>query len=391
MRENKSNTIIKNLTFLFIFIIFIFAICLFNYKIDPYNIFKKQDFLYLNYYPRDLINIAIKNYKGPKIDTVLIGSSDSVSMFGHFYKKYFNMLCMDAINYKQYKDILEYYLKYNPNTKNVIIITGYLNLTNDIYIPLPDFEEKNNKIKEFKLLFLSYETTKNSINIIIENIKNFIFNKNNQNDKFIYKFKPTLFDEFNATQKELDLIEKENLENINNLINFLNRKKINYTIIIPPYNATFLSLIYNNKIYQEKIDNFKRYIVNNTKENTKIYDFAFVNEYTSKNIFENEDILYLNSSHPSYIWGAKIHKILYNNEDKYNNLYFLLNKDNVESIIKKEHILLNKYIKKNEKLINYCKKLSKNYNKETILETKQISEDKMTEEAKNEFKYLINL
>lgn len=111
MRENKSNTIIKNLTFLFIFIIFIFAICLFNYKIDPYNIFKKQDFLYLNYYPRDLINIAIKNYKGPKIDTVLIGSSDSVSMFGHFYKKYFNMLCMDAINYKQYKDILEYYLK----------------------------------------------------------------------------------------------------------------------------------------------------------------------------------------------------------------------------------------------------------------------------------------
>ena len=92
MKNNKSNKIIKNLLFVFLVILVIIGICFFNYKMDPYNIFEERDYFFLNDYPRDLINIAIKNYKGPEVDTVLIGSSDSVTMFGDYNKKYFILL-----------------------------------------------------------------------------------------------------------------------------------------------------------------------------------------------------------------------------------------------------------------------------------------------------------
>ena len=388
----KNNKIKKNILFVFLTIIIISLTCIFNYKMDPYNLFSEKEYFSLQDYPRDLIYTAIKKYKGPKLNTVLIGGSDSITMFNnHCYKDYFNLLCTGVINYDQYKDILDYYIKINPNTKNVIIIAGYSNLINNLYIPLQNLE-KNTKLREFQTLYFSIKTTKDSFKILIQNIINLLNYKKESNDNiFIYDYLPNYFDSFDLTKEEIDLLEKKNIERINNLIKFLNNKNINYTLIIPPYNISYLSLIYEKKFYQEKIDNFRRYIVNIVKENTKIYDFAFVNKYTTSDISENKDALYYNNSHPSIIWGAKIHKILYNKTDKYENLYFLLNKTNVESIIRKEHLLLNEYIKNNSNKIEYFKKLYNNENKEIFSETKKISEYEMTEETRNEFKYLQGL
>ena len=386
MKNNKSNKVIKNFLFLFLVIFAIIGICFFNYKIDPYNLFGEKEYFTLQNCPRDLVYTAIKKYKGPKLDTVLIGGSEAATMFDSNFYKDFDTLCLDAINYEQYIELLDYYLKMNPKLKNVIVIICYSNIIHDGYSPLQDLE-KNDKLSEFKSLYFSFKTTKDSLDVIIQNIVKLIEKKK----EFVYEYKPKYLDSFDLNKEEIDILEKENFERFNNLIKFLNNKNLNYTIIIPPYNISYLSLIYEKKFYQDKIDNFRRFLVSVVPEDKKIYDFAFVNKYTLSDAYVNKDILYFNDSHPSIIWGVKIYRILYNKENKDEDLYFLLNKENVESVIKKGNLLLNEYIKNNRKKFEFFKELSDNQNEKTIKERKKIRKDEITEEAINEIKYLERL
>ena len=123
-------------------------------------------------------------------------------------------------------------------------------------------------------------------------------------------------------------------------------------------------------------------------EDKKIYDFAFVNKYTSSDISENKDALYINLSHPSIIYGAKVFKVLQNDKKADNSIYFLLNKDNVESVINKENKLIKDFIKNNRKTIEYYFDLREKQKAEDILFCKNIYEDSFSDNSKQEMNYL---
>ena len=166
MKNNKSNKIIKNLLFVFLVILVILGICFFNYKMDPYRLFANKFYMQLNEYPREMIYTVMKSYKNKKNDTVILGSSETIALFNDKFINYFNNVSAEGINFKQYKELLDVYLKFHPETKKVIIVVSLINVVNNIELAIPEFDGVNYSIKEYKNIFFSLDATIKSFNII---------------------------------------------------------------------------------------------------------------------------------------------------------------------------------------------------------------------------------
>ena len=387
----KTNKNIRNLFFIFTSIFIIFCICFFNYKIDPYKLFGNKYYMRLNLYPRDIVYTIMQIYKDQKSDTILIGGSEGLSLFNEYYSIFFNNISMEGINYRQYRELLEAYLELHPETKNVIIVFGYVNIIEKINLPMPKFKNKNLCFKEYQKILFSIDVTYKSIKSLKLDIKYRILDKLNKNylkNIFIVYF-PKHSDYYKININNLKEAERNNFSEINKIINLLEEKKLNYTFIFPPYNAIFMSLIYKQKENQNNINNFKRFLVNAVPSDKKIYDFAFVNKYTSSDISTNKDALYINITHPSFIYGTKIIKVLFNDIEADKSIYFLLNKNNIESVIEKENKLIEDYINNNLKLVKYYQKLALEQNEDNILFIKKLKYESLSDESKKEYEYLI--
>ena len=392
MRNNKSNKIIKNILFIFLVILVIIGICFFNYKMDPYKLFEKKDYMQLSAAPREMIYIIMKGYKNDKSDTVVIGGSDAECLFYEYYfHNYFNTISVKELSYEQYKELLDAYIELHPKTRRVIIIINYINIIHGPNITIPKFSETNFTLKEYQRILFSTDITIKSLIILKNNIQDSIKSRNNKQKKetFYLNYFPKNPDRYDCTPDKLKELEKNNFEKINNLINMLDKKNIDYIFIIPPYHAIFMSLIYKNqKEAQENLDKFRRFLVSVVPEDKKIYDFAFVNKYTSSDFYTNKNGLYITLSHPSVLFGAKILKILCDYEGANHDLYFLLNKDNIEYIIKKEKNLLNEYIKNNEKLFNHYNELYYSIEEENLIFKKRIYKNSLSNDGKKEYEFL---
>ena len=293
----KNNKIKKNILFVFLTIIIISLTCIFNYKMDPYNLFSEKEYFSLQDYPRDLIYTAIKKYKGPKLNTVLIGGSDSITMFNnHCYKDYFNLLCTGVINYDQYKDILDYYIKINPNTKNVIIIAGYSNLINNLYIPLQNLE-KNTKLREFQTLYFSIKTTKDSFKILIQNIINLLNYKKESNDNIF------IYDESNKMININDFMKNkfklERCGEAKTLLSLSNKPKDSLEFNCMLASETYKSFADDGHYYRLTSEEIEKA----SKDNFSQYDFYEIYAYKSAVIyilktFGDNDILNIQDEIP---------------------------------------------------------------------------------------------
>lgn len=388
---NKTNKTFNNLFFIFASLIILFCICFFNYKIDPYKLFGNKNYMQLYEYPLEMIYTVMKIYKNNKYDTVIIGGSDAISLFDDQYKQFFNNLSIPGINYKQYRELLEAYLKLHPETKKVIIVISYDNLIKNMNIYTPEFDKSNLTIKEYQRILFSADVTIKSLELI----KNKIINKvlfylyRKKQDSIFIEYNPKNIDFNEIPLEELKEIEKNNLIEMKKIIKILNNKNLDYVFIISPYHILYNSVLHEHKYSQDNIDNFKRFIVNNVPPDKKIYDFAFVNKYTSSDISTNKDALYINITHPSFIYGTKIIKVLFNDIEADKSIYFLLNKNNIESVIEKENKLIEDYINNNLKLVKYYQKLALEQNEDNILFIKKLKYESLSDESKKEYEYLI--
>ncbi len=388
----KSKKLVKNLLFVFLTVSIIVGICLFNYNMDPYNLLKNKHYMIFPNNQPELIYIILKSYKDYKSDTVVIGGSDGASLFDEHFQDYFNNISIEGINFYQYKKILDNYLKIHPETKKVIILASYINIINEIDLfVLPEFDGIEYSLKDYQRLFFSLEATIDSFLLLKNHFTHKYIIKNlpeEENRGFYIEYKPKQLDKYEGSIEDLKELENKNFKIIDSLIKMLDEKNIDYVFIIPPYNGIYLASIYENKHFQNNVDNFRRYLVSIVPEDKKIYDFAFVNKYTSSDISENKDALYINLSHPSIIYGAKVFKVLQNDKKADNSIYFLLNKDNVESVINKENKLIKDFIKNNRKTIEYYFDLREKQKAEDILFCKNIYEDSFSDNSKQEMNYL---
>ena len=394
MKKNKSNKTIKNLLFIVFVFVFIFSICFINYKTDPDRIFSNKSYMEINNIPREMIYIIMKGYKNDKSDTVIVGGSETGCLFNEYFQNYFNNIGVQEINYNQYKELLDAYLKLHPETKKVIIVLSYINTIYGINVEIPKFEKTNFTFKEYQRVLFSTEATKQSL-LFIKNYISYWYNKifyKEEIDRYIFKYYPKQADKYKYPTDKLKKLEEKNFKEIESIIKMLEEKKLDYIFIIPPYNAIFMSLIYDLlKESQENIDNFRRFLVSVVPEDKKIYDFAFVNKYTSSDLYTNKDGLYISSSHPSIIFGSKIFRIIYNDDKTDDDIYFLLNKNNIEFIIKKEKKLIEEYIRDNQKSFKYYKELSYTQKDEDLLYEKKIYKDSLSDDSKKEYEFLEKL
>ena len=352
-----NNKFKKNILFLIIFIFLFVIVALFNYTIDPYNLFRNKNLTRLISLPPEFVNIYIKMHKNVKTDRIIIGSSEcdlivSTSLFGKFHK-----LTLRGIEHKQYYDFLKAHFDLHPEVKDVVIVLTYTDITGYFKPTIPVYTGEKLNINEIIKLFFSYQITKASVEKIKE--KFFYEKKEDANSSIEYhSCFPKQFEVPKKIGKLEEYTNQENIEYLGKIIAFLKEKKVNYYFIIPPYNAIYLSFIKNIEEYNEQVKAIKKYVVS---KDVVLYDFAFVNKHTEKSLF---DFPYLNRNfnHPSFLWGNKIYKTLFLDRSNNDGLYMLLTKDNVDEMLKLQDELLEKYKKNNSEIVNLYNEIAQKTN-----------------------------
>lgn len=336
---------VKNDILFIIIVIFLFAlIALFNYLVDPFNLFHNKSRTKLISIPIEFSNIYMKMCKKENMVKVIFGSSDidiaiSSSLFNEYHK-----MTVRGINYKQYYNLIKSHFDLHPETKYVIFGITYTDITGSLKQSLPKYTGSNlNKDEIIRLLF-SYQTTSESI----KRVKR----KTEQNFDNLFCY-PRQLDLGKKSLTELVEEQNERFFYLEKIISFLKDKKVNYIFIIPPYNAIYLSFIKNTNIYEEQVINLKKFLVANDIE---VYDFAFVNKHIAKSLFDAPYLNY-NFNHPSSIWGNKIYKNIFYGESGVEKLYMLLTKENIDEVIEYQKQLLNEFELKNSEVVKLHKEL----------------------------------
>ena len=353
---NKKN---KNILFIVVVIIIISFIAPLNYIMDPYNCNSPQEVRRYSFHNNyDLIYLVLKLDKVNKYKNLIIGGSDVDSMMlstSTLYKR----LPLEGCGLKQIYEALETFIDLHPETELVIINISYLQLLFSDYIDLPKYTGANLNANEITKLYFSINTTKESILLFADKIKLFFqerFRKSNndnsdnlniQNEFCVYPYRKFMFD------KRYELLQsqqKEKFQYIVKMVDLLNSKNIKVNFTISPVNSILLTNIYQDKIYRKIIEDFKHFLVS---LDVNVYDMAYVNKYTNSKITSADNYLYRDMMHPSILMGDKIINIFFNPKNDKKDFYYILTKENINEVIKKENDYIEDYIKNNKEFIEF--------------------------------------
>lgn len=364
----------KNSNFLFISLLIIFFsfIGLFNYIIDPYNIFFSKNYnktLYLDEYTPNMTAAILKLSKKSKFNYVVLGGSTTYNFFREKHinnKKSIYMLKKQRFNIKAQVEYLKFILELHPEIETIIFPIEYVS-----YFILDErriFLHKKITVKEISRLLFSYEATLKSIkkqHTLISNqfyipkqIKEEFELKKETDIKYNIDIKEEIFDESHKTSilKKRNYskwltsgFQEYNYTHLKDLKNIIFKQNKEIIFIIPPYHGLTQAFIYEQNQY-EKIENLKRWIVNNFP-NSRIIDFAFINKYTKEPIETTYN--YVDPVHPIGHLGNLFYCVLnYYNDFKDENIYIELSKENIDDVLKWQRQRLEQYIKENNEYIN---------------------------------------
>ena len=224
----------------------------------------------------------------------------------------------------------------------------------------PKYTGANLNVHEIIKLYFSINTTKESVLLFADKIKlffqeTFIKSNNDNSDNLnipnefcVYPYRKFIFDK---NYELLQLKQKENFQYFIKMVNLLKSKNIKVNFTISPLNSILLANIYQDKIYRKIIEDFKHFLVS---LDVNVYDMAYANKYTSSKITSADNYLYRDMMHPSILMGDKIMNIFFSppQEDK-KDFYYILTKENIDEVIKKENDYIEDYIKNNKKLIEF--------------------------------------
>lgn len=368
----------KNLNFLFIFLFLIIlgVIGLFNYIIDPYNIiFDRPTNLKLSRDNVNLLGATIKFSSKSKYSTIVFGSSLTTFWINkNLLNRDFAFLAIDMVPKEIVSNYVKFFISIHPETRTVIFpveYAGYYFDSSQYYQKFPVIKNKNLTIKEFTELFLSNETTKLSLKKLLNNYR-LIFNKEryiNNNEDIYHYFDDNSFKLFNNSNNidirnrdknkyvvyvdrnysyNLKGLQKNTFQYLKENIESFENHNIDVTYIIPPYHALMQSKIYKEFNYED-IENIKRLLTQKT--NGRVIDFAYINKYTTENL--KDTYLYNDINHPITYKYNLFYCVLNNlKEYKDKNIYVELTKDNIEKVLKEQRLLLEQYISNNHEYIN---------------------------------------
>lgn len=337
----------KNIGFILLIIICLLGIALFNYKMDPFELFNPRQNLMLFQSPRDLIHLTLKMHKKEKYDYVICGGSTNTNMLNlPITKKKTAIVSINDICYPDIKDILVIFLNMHPEVKTIIFPVDYAAFMAAGEKTLPVYSSDKLNINDINKLLLATDTTKLSIKKFLHKIsgqKEINHNHRPGMEVFPKRKYYSLFEK----QEERTYLEGKILQELDEINNIAERRNAEIIYFIAPYNALFLAEIYNSPFYT-CTKNIKRFLA---QKNSKIIDMAFINKNTTQSLFDNT-YFYRDVIHPSSLYGALAYDIIFDTANKDSDLYMEITKDNVETVLKKQENLLKEYIRTHKDIIS---------------------------------------
>lgn len=352
----------KNFLFLVIIVFLISSLGLFNFLTDPYEIFHVQKVRKQSFCPKNFIFTYMDTYKDMKFPCFVTGGSDVRPLFGDILRYKDNQpviysLVLLAMDKKDEYEILKYYLSLHPETETVFIVSSYY-LSEMIYMDNLSSAPDNifqKMLKKIGILY-SFDTTKASF-LKIKNLRNNKHDNANNNDinsdSYYTESQPYYIYDIPSSEQELAKAEKINFEYSQKIKNLLKEKNIKYKVIIPPYNAGFQYCNYINPINRKYIERYKRFLTENFEE---VYDFAFINKYTSTKLYQ-KNYLYVDMYHISDLFGNKVFKYFFDENNSERDICIILNRENINDMLNLENNLMEKFISENSDFTEFYDKI----------------------------------
>lgn len=336
----------KNIIFVFIFILLCFVVFTFNFLLNPYDIkqYSKHNFDIIHA-PAHLISVVLKQSKNIKYKHVVLGASNSY----HLFRKDFFLckthepiarLIVPGYSVEKLYEMLKYFLDMHPEVENV-----YVSLELYAYVACNNFDKceiKNTSIlSDIVKLYFSAEATSLSFN----KLRNEYFvDKNTQNANLNNPSEPyfLVYPRIRHILSYDDDCLKENIKSLKKIKDLLDSRKINSTFFIPPANALYLADLYvSNNL--NRYENLKRAY----SDAVPFYDMAFINEYTKLPIgIAWKDVLHMYHFYSMDVYNLLVYK------DNSSNIAMYVDKENIESVFKKQRESIIRYVNENKAYVD---------------------------------------
>jgi len=378
---NKKN---KNLLFIIFIAILLCIAGIANLYTSPYGFIKKEYYMDLANKDKRFLPVYVYNHKEQKHEVLFTGNSDAATLFNNFdiSKHFFNSVMIDIASIKELYKMLEYYLELHPETKKAYWFVSY----ESVFLKKDEGEINTEEmpVKRYIEIMLSLDNLKNNIKKLLS----LLCQRAEASDADVsftyYPFNIEGFTFFNSYNKKCT---KENLIYLVKILELFKEKNIELTVLIPPYNMIYTSMIYLNDDFYKTAEDVKRIIVNT---GMPVYDFSVKNQYTCQNLLNGENFLYNDPKHANNFFGYKILKnLLFPEYSQDENLYVKLTKENLEENLLKQRQEIFDFIFENIEYIEQYKTAPKSlYSKKFSLSdvSAEFNDDRMFLEEKKQEK-----
>ncbi len=358
-----------NINILISLVLFTIFSIIFNYIIDPFDIFKVIKKKGINcekpcsYKQERMTKIPQLKFNKNNIDYIFVGSSKTQWWLNTDYHSKLagkNILSMGLSSSSIQESIImaENSILIHPEIKKVYFGLDFFSFSSNYYetsVNIERITDTEITKKEIMPLLISLDTLKYSFQTLFYNIKN---NKSdnkikNEQESQLTKKNKRAEHYFKETIKKYDRdyysdykLNKNAIKEIMNFKDFAQKRNVEVIYMVTPTHITDIINIKEHGLLKEYYE-FKKILA----ENVNYYDLSLINEYNTESV--NPEIKYFRDSiHATGVLGNLFAENFY---IKQNNTAEYITKDNIDYFIMRDNHNLEDYINKNKEVVTKVK------------------------------------
>lgn len=336
----------KDILFVILLLFFIIIIALFNYVIDPYYIFRDSTIIGIN-------NVKTHKYSNKRTiiysDIKMNNKNKQIVFTGNCLLSHYGsgldnvaFFTIPVAKVEEVASIIKNMNYLAPNIRTIywgLFYDDFWNTKNDeVNDSLQELDSKNMNLKDFINLFFSWNTTKYSIETVIDSVKN-----GGKDIIYVYPYREIAKKTYD---KEFTF---EALEKVKEVKEFAKERGIELIIYYSPIHVSKKIHIYEKKMWESNQE-LKRRLA----QITDFYDYSFFNDYNHMPLDEN-NFNFVDNIHPTNTYNNIIVNDLLSVEKK---LGVEVTLNNVDDLLENDTKQLEKYIKNNKELSEKIKNVT---------------------------------
>ena len=337
----------SDLLFLILLIIFISGVAIFNYFVDPYYIFHDSTIRCIN-------NVKTHKYSNKRTiiysDIKLNSKNKDIIFTGNCLLSHYGsgldnvgFFTIPVAKVEEVAKIIQNLHKVSPNIKTIywgLFYDDFWNTKNDeVSDSLQELGSKYPTLQDFINLFFSWNTTKYSIETVIDSIKN-----GGKDIIYVYPFREIAKKTYN---KEFTY---ESLDTVKEMVDYAKNNNINLVIYYSPIHVSKKVHIYEKGMWESNQE-LKRRLA----KITPFYDYSLFNDYNYAPLDE-KNFDFIDNIHPTNSYNNRIvYDLLKENKE----IATLVTEENAEVLLPDDTMKLQDYMKNNKEICEKIKNVKK--------------------------------